>query len=64
MVVRHKLTGKVMTVKKNYGAVSSCRLAKEDETKIYFGTIVDVAICDNNNLEHIDSFEIKFAKSE
>ena len=64
MVVRHKLTGKILTVKKDYGRVVVCKVPPGEEVTIWCNMIVDIVICDKKNLEYIDSFEIKFAQSE
>ena len=48
--VKHLKTGTIMTIKKNYGAISSCYRDKKDIEVINKRFIIDIYVCQNDNL--------------
>lgn len=59
MKARHKLTGEILTVKKDFGSVLSCWIPKPYYMKNTH-ILIDVCICLRENLE----FEVKQLKLE
>ena len=48
--VSHLKTGTIMTIKKNYGNISSCYLPKENHFEVFPNRFCDIAVCHNDNL--------------
>ena len=48
--VKHLKTGTIMTIKKNYGNISSCYREQKDIEVINKRFIIDTYICRNDNL--------------
>lgn len=56
ILVKHKKSGKVMKLKKDYGLVVSCWLNKSDVHVIYNKLIVDTCIVQKENCEFIKEY--------
>ena len=52
--VSHLKTGTIMTIKKNYGNISSCYLPKENHFEVFTNRFCDIAVCHNYNLTLLD----------
>ena len=48
--VRHLISNNIMTIKKNYGNVSSCWREQKDIEIITKRFIIDIYVCQNDNL--------------
>ena len=54
--VKHRLTGKRLMIKKDYGSVASCYTKRYRELSP--GSITSISVCDKKNLELTESTQL------